>query len=306
MVDIRTEMQKSTRINRIIVVVISGIVINFVLASVKLYVGVSSNSIIIFSDAIHNFMDAAGLFIAILGFLLMRKESTSKFPEGYGRVEYLASFLLSLALLGTGIYFMYASIERMFYPYLVTFTWLRFAVIGSTAIFKVLLGLWYKYNNKTLDSGVLKTAQLDSWLDAFITIMTLIGYSLASYGALRLDAIFGIILSVIIIIGGLKLFLENFNAILGKRPTEALTKSINALIAESESIQEISQIRLHDYGVARQIVVITARFNPDLNTSQIEEVVKEITDTAHNTLNIELKVCMDGGYNGKKEAHEEN
>jgi cation diffusion facilitator family transporter len=289
-------MTKAKRIGHIIFVCLVGIIIDFILSGIKLFVGITSNSIIIFSDAIHNFMDGIGLSIAVLGFALMTCEPTETLPEGYGRLEYLASFILSVLLIGTGVYFAFSSINRLLYPYPVTFTWLRFAVIGATAVAKLLLGFWFKYHNKRLDSGVLKTAQFDSWLDCAITIMALIGFSLTIYSRLRIDAIFGIILSTIIICGGIKLFRENIVAILGDKPDEDLITKITSFIENEPTVSNIEEIKIYDYGVSNRTALITLEFKPDMDLTTLNNSIETIKTNLQNSFDIKIKICLKGGY----------
>lgn len=288
-------MSKTKRIFYSIIVCSVGIIVDFVLSAVKLYVGLRSNSIIILSDSVHNFMDGIGLSIAVLGFALMTKDPSERLPEGFGRLEYLSSFILSVFLIGTGVYFAYSSIDRIFYPYPISFTWLRFAIIAITALAKLLLGFWFKYHNKRINSGVLKTAQFDSWLDFGITIMTLIGFSLTVYTQLRLDGIFGIILSVIIIIGGIKLFKENIIAILGDKIDDETTNKIYEKIIRHTYISQVENIKIYDYGIGRRTALVTVEFELGVDLNTIKTVIDEITAEIQNLFELEIKICIKGG-----------
>jgi cation diffusion facilitator family transporter len=240
-------------------------------------------------------MDGIGLSIAVLGFALMTKDPSERLPEGFGRLEYLSSFILSVLLIGTGVYFAYSSIDRIFYPYPISFTWLRFAIIAITALAKLLLGFWFKYHNKRINSGVLKTAQFDSWLDFGITIMTLIGFSLTVYTQLRLDGIFGIILSVIIIIGGIKLFKENIIAILGDKIDDETTNKIYEKIIRHTYISQVENIKIYDYGIGRRTALVTVEFELGVDLNTIKTVIDEITAEIQNLFELEIKICIKGG-----------
>ena len=66
---------------------IIGIVANCLLAGVKAFLGLLSNSVAIVLDAVNNFSDALSSVITIVGTKLAVKAPDKKHPLGYGRIE---------------------------------------------------------------------------------------------------------------------------------------------------------------------------------------------------------------------------
>lgn len=68
---------------------IIGILVNLVLFTIKLSVGLITSSISITADAFNNLSDAASSIITILGFKLSSMPADKEHPFGHGRIEYI-------------------------------------------------------------------------------------------------------------------------------------------------------------------------------------------------------------------------
>jgi cation diffusion facilitator family transporter len=285
-------MINSQRCNQGIKVMIVGLLINLGLSLLKLYIGVSSYSIAILSDAINNFSDAIACTIAIFTFYFMKKNSDESLPYGYGRLEYIASMIMSLIILIVGLYFAYYSLERMFYPFFLTFTWLSFWLVASTVVVKLLMGVFYSKCNKTLESDVIKTSSLDSFMDAGITTMALIGYAFTTMNALRLDAIFGLIISAIIIFNGIKLFVNNIKTLLGKSLEKEKIEELNLLCSEYKCIEKVVRINIHNYGANYVELVLEVVLTQNLNYDIIKAQLDELVDKINEKYKVTTKICI--------------
>lgn len=79
-------------------------------------VGILSNSIAIILDAVNNLGDALSSIITIIGTRLAGKAPDKKHPYGYGRIEYLASVLISVIVLIAGITSLQESVDKILHP----------------------------------------------------------------------------------------------------------------------------------------------------------------------------------------------
>ena len=80
-----------------------GICVNLCLFMVKLYVGISTNSISIYVDSLNNALDSVVCIIALVGFWLSVRTSP-KYPFGLGRAEDLTGFITAVVIVGTGFW----------------------------------------------------------------------------------------------------------------------------------------------------------------------------------------------------------
>ena len=280
------------RNNKAVLTVIAGGSVNLALFFVKLYIGLASNSLAILTDAVNNLSDSAGFAIAALGFSAVNRKADGVFSYGYGRAEYLADFVVAAIVCAVGASFLYKAVERFVLPYLMTFTWTYFAVIAATVAVKILLGFFFKSSNKRIDSGVLKGASLDSFIDSGITAMTLIGFALNRYSKLRLDALFGLVIGVIMIANGVKLLFSAAKKLLGTKLSSETEKDIADMCASCSERIEVRSLGLHDYGAENKQLVIEAVFTNEKDFDRIINITEEISRKIKEKYGYDTKVCV--------------
>ena len=280
------------RTRRAVLTVLAGGAVNLILFFVKLYIGLASNSLAVLTDAVNNLSDSAGFAIAALGFSAVNRKADGVFSYGYGRAEYLADFLVAAIVCVVGASFLYKAVERFVLPYLMTFTWGYFAVIAATVAVKLLLGVYFRKADSRINSGTLKGASLDSFLDAGITAMTLIGFALNRYSKLRLDALFGLVIGVIMIVNGLKLLFSAAKKLLGTKLSRETEKDIADICASCGDSIGVRSVALHDYGAENKQLVIDAVFTNEKDFDRIINITEEISRKIKEKYGYDTKVCV--------------
>lgn len=276
---------------------ITGLVVNIVLFIVKLYIGLATNSIVIMSDAMNNLGDTFSCAVAVLSFALVLKGRGDRLAHGFGRMEYLADVLMSVIICIVGAGFIYSAIERLVFAYLMVFTWLYFGIIAATALVKVGLGLFYRYRNRKVDSGVLRAASIDSFTDAGITVMALIGYSLNQYAKLRIDAIFGLIVSGIMIYTGIRLLVSSVRTVLGEKPKKSFDDEVRNVVLSCENVRAVSDVELHDYGAGYRELIVGVVFTKGSDYDTIINTADKLTALLKEKFGYEPKICLRGEEN---------
>lgn len=204
---------------------------NFILFGVKLYTGLVSSSLCIYTDSVNNLFDALGCLLAAGGFVLVARKKTVAFPEGFGRAEDLAGFLMAISVTVTGALFAYRALERFLYPRPVNFQAGYAVLLAATVPVKLALGFAFRALSAKRDSVILKTVYTDSFSDCGVTTMTLLSFILSEYAGLRADSVFGLAVSVIIIVNGVRLVKDSAERLLGKNDP-ARNDRIASLLAE--------------------------------------------------------------------------
>lgn len=177
-----------------------GLLLNFVLFLVKLYIGISSNSLAIYCDAVNNLGDTFACVATLVGFLLMKKLSEIQSK----RAQSLCTLLIALLIAVTGAFFVYHGTERLMYPtpvsYLVRYAYL----LAATIIVKLLMGVMFRLFNKRADSPVLKALETDCYLDCFVTAAALMSLVLNEIVHFPIDGTFAVIAGICITVSAVK------------------------------------------------------------------------------------------------------
>lgn len=279
------------RANGAIIATSIGLGVNVILFFVKLFIGIACNSISILSDAINNLGDTLAFGIGVFSFVMLKRRNEN-LSFGYGRMEYVADFLMAIIICVVGGGFMYNAVERMILPSILTFTWRYFAVIGVTAVVKAGLGVFFWQRNKVLDSGVLKASAIDSFTDVGITCMTLIGYSLHQAVTLRIDAIFGIAISAFMLANGIKLLISSVKTLLGEKIKEAEREEIVAICKKYDVVASVKGMNLHKYGAEYEELVLELVFTNSAEYGNIKNSVNYISKDIEQKFGYRPKICI--------------
>ncbi|MBQ4266647.1 MAG: cation diffusion facilitator family transporter [Clostridia bacterium] len=189
-------------------------VCNLLLFLVKLYVGLASGSISIYSDGINNFFDClsgALAFGSIIALSRIKSEEGGKIVE---RTQHLLSFIMSVIVAISGFYFAYNSLERFVYPtpvnYMTKYLWI---IVGTTLV-KLLMIFVFRFLGKKAESPVIRVMAVDGVLDFFVSGVTVLTLVLTKNGGYAYDAVCGLVIGILVTVGAIKLVVSSVKAII--------------------------------------------------------------------------------------------
>lgn len=225
-----------------------GVVINAVLAFIKLFVGIRTNSLCIMLDSMNGFFDTATGLITVTAFLLCAMPKSEKYPYGKGRSEYVAGFAVSVAAAVMGVLFFFDSISRIFMPEPVWFGLESCILISIGIPVKLGMAIVYGISGKKLKSKALKAIMADSFLDVGITSATVASFTLASQVNYAVDSIFGIIISCVVTVCAVKMIADNLGTLTGAADCKEEREAVIGICKEIPEVTAIKRMKLHDYG----------------------------------------------------------
>ena len=109
---------------------------NIVLAALKFFFGWITNSIALLADAVHTGSDVVTSAIVVAGFRMAKKPADIEHPYGHGRIEPIATLIISLLLIWAGIEFAHAAYDRLRDPPRVEWSTLAFSLMAVSVAFK--------------------------------------------------------------------------------------------------------------------------------------------------------------------------
>ncbi|MBQ9227286.1 MAG: cation transporter [Eubacterium sp.] len=177
-----------------------GLVLNFLLFLLKLYIGISANSLAIYCDAVNNLGDSLACVVALSGFWLMRRLGEKQSL----RAQSLCTFIISLLIAVTGFFFIYHGTERLMYPTPVSYLVKYAVLLAVTIAVKLLMGWMFRAFRQKEDSSVLRALELDCYLDCFVTAAALMSLVLNDLVRFAVDGTFAIIAGGIITVSAIK------------------------------------------------------------------------------------------------------
>ncbi len=263
-------------------------IINFLLFAVKLYIGLRSNSFCIYTDSINNLMDTVSAVLGFIGVAFAVKKSTDEHPFGFGRMEYVTSFVMSTVMVFAGVSFCFSSLERFLAP---TPVWYyeRFVIILLlTCLVKLILGICFAIYGKKEKSPILKTIILDSFLDCGITAIALVSLTLSGKIRFTLDAFLGLAISIMIVVSGIRLVVTSLSHITGKRDRNT-EEMIISKISKIDSNVKIRNVVVHNYGTESIWVDLVLSVEDNTQIPLIQQKIK-------NGININTTIEWEAYY----------
>lgn len=236
--------------------------VNMGLGIVKVLAGIYTNSLSIITDGVNNFGDVLSNAGAAVGFAVENKAPTEKFPAGFGRVEYIVTFIMAIIIMAVGGGFAYSALDRIFYHPVITFSWVQFGIIAATIAVKIGLAVMFRLSYVKYRSDVLKAQTLDSVLDACITTFALLGLFLSRYISFPIDAVIGLIISAVMIAAGVKLFVGEFVRLAGGAD-ERRVGGLKKLCLAQKGVTD-ARVRVYDFGTKYAEAVVELTFDENV------------------------------------------
>ncbi len=265
------------RIKTALILLGIGVAVNIALAIVKMYVGLSSNSLMIMLDAMNSFFDIITTAVAVFAFVALIVPRSEKAPHGYGRSEYLASFVVAVVSVVMGGLFFIRSLNRMAMPEPVWFGAESCALIAVAIPVKLAIAISYKLFNKKLRSKAIEAISIDSFLDAAITTASLISFVVSSRVNYAVDAIFGIVTSIVVILFAIKAVVDSVKSVV-RGDDGDIRQDVETALNEVAGIKRIVSVDVHDYGYGEKDVSAFVEFEDGASALDVASLSREVED----------------------------
>ncbi len=273
-------MGMKERVKKSLIVLAVGVLINASLTIIKMYVGLSANSLCIMVDATNSLFDIVTGIVTIVAFVCLVYLKSENAPFGYGRVEYLASFIVSVVAVVVGGLFMVRSINRIALPEPVWFGLTNCILISVAVPIKLGLALTYYFANKKLKSKAIAALVVDSFLDTGVTATSFVSFTISSQVDYAVDAIFGIVISALVVIFALKMVVDGIKTIVIGDKAEEENKCVEFVVAKYENVKQIVKTIFHDYGFGAKVGDVKVEFVGGVDESEKQltkdDIAKEV------------------------------
>ena len=258
-----------------------GISGNIILVIFKLYAGITGNSSAMVSDAVHSLSDVFATFIAFIGVRISRKAPDNSHPYGHDRFECLASMILGLILLCTGIGIGIAGIEKI-----IAGSYENLKSPGIIALIAAIVSIvtkesmyWYtRYYAKKLNSSAFMA---DAWhhrSDALSSIGSLLGIAGARAGFPVMDCIASVIICIFILKVGFDILKDATEKMLDTSCGEKWDKDMTDFIQSQQGVKHVDLLQSRKFG-DRIYLDVEISVDGNLSLSDAHKIAEHVHDT---------------------------
>ena len=270
-----------------------GIVTNLLLFLMKVTAGLLFNSIAIVADAINNLSDSSSSLITLIGFKMSSKPADDKHPYGHARSEYISGFIVSIVIVFLGLQLLLTSVEKIWNPEPVQFSWLSVAILSVSILLKFWQGRFYKTVSKKIGSSALEATATDSINDVITTGAVLLSLFVAHFSGWQIDAYMGVLVAGFIIYSGVRSIIETLTPLLGAAPDEGLVCEIGEKIKSYDGVIGYHDLVVHNYGPDRCFASVHVEVPNTDDMMESHDLIDNIEREFVQKLNIHLVIHMD-------------
>lgn len=267
--------------------------------------GMTTGSIAIVSDAIHDIGDAASIGIAYFLEKKSKRQPDETYTYGYGRYSVMGGFITTVILLVGSVIMLYNAIDRILNPVEINYNgMLIFAVVG------VCVNFCAAFFTRDGDSINQKAVNLHMLEDVLGWIVVLIGAIVMKFtDFVLIDSIMSMGVSVFILVNVIKNLKEVADLFLEKAPPAIAVGDIKAHIMEIDGVLDVHHVHLwsmdgHNHYATMHVVTncemhgIKNKIREDLQAHGIGHVTIEMETEFEQCCHkmCKTEVCSHAGY----------
>jgi cation diffusion facilitator family transporter len=274
--------EKSTGVRR----VLGGILVaNIVVVVVKFVVGIKTNSLAVFGDALQSSVDAANNLVAIFMVRVAAKAPDEEHPYGHAKFETLGALLIALLLALSIFELVRGAISRLI-------TGTPVVNVSSTAlallVFTLVINIgvvWFETRaGRRLHSDLLLADALHTRTDVFITLGVLAGLALARSGLAWADPALALLVAVLVGRAGYQILRRSIPSLVDERAFDQSTIQREAeRVSGVISAYAIRSRRAGD----RRFAELTISVDGGSNVASAHRIADQVEDRLRNTLQLD-------------------
>lgn len=230
---------------------LEGIIGNIILCAFKMFAGIVGKSGAMVSDAVHSLSDVFATFIAFLGVKMSKRGADKAHPYGHERMECIASMILGLILLVTGV-----GIGKVGLQNILSGNYETLSVPGTIALAAAIVSIvvkeamyWYtRHYARILNSAAFMA---DAWhhrSDAFSSVGSLIGIGGAMLGFPVLDAVASVVICLFILKVASDILLDAVKKMLDTSCGDAFETELEKYILEQKDVVRVDLLHTRMFG----------------------------------------------------------
>ena len=232
-------------------VALLGLLINVVLASVKIVAGVIGHAYVLIADGIESALDIGGSIVIWGGLTVAARPPDETHPYGHGKAEPIAAIAVALGVLAAATGLAVESVREILTPHHgpAPFT---LAILVVVIVIKEFL---FRYVNRIGQDLESTAVQTDAWhhrSDALTSGAAFIGISVALIGGERwqsADDWAALFACAVIAANGVRFALPAFQEIMDTAPGGKIVKSILAVASSVPGVVDVEKCRARKMGL---------------------------------------------------------
>ena len=274
-------------------VALSSVVAAVFLTTMKLVVGLLTQSLGLLAEAAHSGLDLIAAVVTFLAVRVSGRPPDSEHHYGHGKVENLSALIETLLLLATCAWIIYEAISRLFFEDVGvrapvwSFLVMAISILVDFTRSRALMRVAKKHGSQALEADALHFST-DIW-SSCVVILGLAGIRLGDYLATshptaadwlyRADAIAALGVSAIVIYVSIRLG-QRTVAVLMDRAPKGMSASVRQAMAKLPGVSEVNQVRIRQSGPSTFVDLVLS-VKADTSVERAHSIAAEAENQVH-------------------------
>jgi cation diffusion facilitator family transporter len=226
------------------------VIINVILAVIKIVTGVIGNSYALVADGIESTTDILSSFLVWSGLRISVKPPDSNHPFGHGKAESLAGMFVSLFLLAAAVLIAAQSVREIRTPHHAP-EWYTLVVLSLIILTKEIL---YRFEFRVGDKLQSTALKSDAWhhrSDALTSLAAFIGISIALIGGKGYESAddwAALLACGVIVYNGIRLFRPAVDEVMDASVSGEIENRVRAIAQNVQGVIDVEKCRIRKSG----------------------------------------------------------
>jgi cation diffusion facilitator family transporter len=271
------------------------IILNFLLAVMKVITGIIGNSTALISDAINSTSDVLTTIVVWISGKLSRKEHDDDHPYGHEKLESMISVVLGVILIVTAIEIVKKAGGELFAFIFQGFqiespTYVALIAGCMTIVIKEIMYRFTKTNAKKASSPALYAMSLDHRSDQFAGLGVIIGVGGAMLGFTFLEPIASLVICFLIFKMAFRIIKIGFAQVVDQAADEQTRNYIKEISQGFEGVVRLDDIKTRMFGM-KLFVDLEIAVDHTLSMTQAHDIAQRLHDCIEEKIP-DVKHCM--------------
>jgi len=241
-----------------------------------------TNSLALLADAGHMLTDVMAMVLTLTAAWFAKRPATAKKTYGYYRLEILAAFANGIVLVLLSLWIVFEAVQRWRTPANVLGGELTLIAFGGLVVNLIAAYLLSSSHKHDLN---LRGAWLHVIGDLLGSVAAIIaGLAIVFYGWMWADAVSSVAISVIIIVGSVRLILESVDVLLEGTPRHIDLKTVETTILETEGVSGVHD--LHVWTISSGIDALSAHISHERSVIH-SDLLNQVRERIHDQFGID-------------------
>jgi cation diffusion facilitator family transporter len=261
-----------------------GVVVNVLLAAVKILTGWFGNSYALIADGVESSLDIASSIVIWGGLRLAAKPPDASHPYGHGKAEPVATIIVAVSCIAAAAGLAIESIGEIITPRrapaLYTLLVLIFVIFAKETLFRRIIRLGQKAGSTAI--------QMDAWhhrSDAITSAAAFIGISTALIGGKgyeSADAWAALFACALIAFNGLRLLRPAAYELMDTAPPKEIEESVRLAAHRVNGVVNVEQCRIRKMGL-EYFVDLHIGVDGDISVREGHRIAHEVKDAVRRS-----------------------